>query len=275
MSGLPPRRLDAAGPVGGVRGERPRRRRALLLALCVLAGCRTLAPQEDGPRRPPSPPVDEACLARAKANALLEGLPSRAGDFVVSRTSDTTFAFDRPGRPLTEPEGRALWAHLGERGLPTGLVSGSAALFGTTKCPGVPDASCLTFTLSLCQTSPERLAAELAAALMAVGAGAGALRATFSTVEQGGPACKAGPACAPTPHASTARLAPYRAGAPRRPLPTWSVGACADDGDCEGGGNSCRTWYLRGGAELLILIQYQAPTFCGCVEGQCTWFTQD
>jgi hypothetical protein len=33
-------------------------------------------------------------------------------------------------------------------------------------------------------------------------------------------------------------------------------------------------WYLRGGAETDIFIQKREPTFCGCVDQRCRWFTQ-
>lgn len=38
--------------------------------------------------------------------------------------------------------------------------------------------------------------------------------------------------------------------------------------------NTCVAWYLAGGAEAAIYIQYAEPTFCGCLENTCNWFTQ-
>ncbi len=112
------------------------------------------------------------------------------------------------------------------------------------------------------------------AALTRVGAADGALTVRLSIVEVGGPACKDGPRCAPKPHYSTPH-GQHDEGAERHVLPDWKAGACRDDGDCEGGGNSCHAWYLRGGAELAIYVQRPEPAFCGCVERRCTWFTQE
>lgn len=244
---------------------------SLLPVFVLLSACRTLAPEEP---RPPEKPVDRACLDRARAGTMLTALPARVGDFDLAVKNERTFTLHRMGRPLTVPEGQALWSNLGSRTLPTGLTMGSSALHSVYKCEGVADASCLTFSLRLCTTSIERFTGELASAAAAVNAPDGELFVNVTAEEGGGPSCKDGPRCIPASHYSTKDTA-YRTTRPRTAISGWSAGQCEDDGDCEGGGNTCHAWYLRGGAELTIYIQHSEPAFCGCVARQCTWFTQE
>lgn len=241
----------------------------ILLLLCV-TGCRTVAPATASPRTEPT--IDSACLERARNGTMLSSLPHRVGSFELATKNDTTFTLHRAGRSFTDVEGQALWEQIGAASPLRGLSMGNSALFSVFKCPGIADGGCLTFSIHLCQTSLETIVAQLEAA--AKHAPDAELFVTLTAHEANGPGCKDGPRCVPTPHYST-KDEPYRSTRLRVPIERWSSGACRDDGDCEGGGNVCQSWYLRGNAELAIAIEHTQPTFCGCVAKQCTWFTQE
>lgn len=57
-------------------------------------------------------------------------------------------------------------------------------------------------------------------------------------------------------------------------------GTCSNDGDCHvlGCGNDCSAWYAADGESDGTCEAYPAleetPSFCGCVEGRCSWFQQ-
>lgn len=238
--------------------------------LIFLSGCQTVAPATSP--RSAEPPVDTACLDRARNGTLLSSLPKQLGAFEVAAKNDTTFTLHRVGRPFTEAEGKTLWERIGAASPLQGLSTGSSALYSIDKCPGIADGGCLRFSIHLCQTSLETIAAQLEAA--AKHAPDAELFVSLTVHEVGGPACKDGPRCVPTAHYST-KDELYRSTRLRNAIPSWSAGTCRDDGDCEGGGNTCQSWFLRGNAELLLFVQHDQPTFCGCVSRQCTWFTQE
>lgn len=244
------------------------------LATLVLAmsACRTLEPERTPVPR--GPPVDAACLERARAGTLLSSVPPALGRFTVATKAPQTITLHRPGRALTTQEGETLWALLGDTDRLDALTSGSSALFSVFKCPGIADGGCLTFSIHLCRSSLESIAGQLERAAAKAGAAEGELFVTLTVHEATGPACKDGPRCRPTPHYST-QDAVFRPTRFRVPVEKWSSGACRDDGDCEGGGNTCHAWHERGFAELLLYVEHSQPTFCGCVERRCTWFTQE
>ena len=242
-------------------------------ALLLCAACRTVAPVPESPR-PEEPLVDAACLSRARAGTLISSMPAAVGAFTLARLDEDTVTLHRAGRPLSGEEGARLWSLLGETRALKSLSSGSSALYSTSKCPGIADASCLTFSVWLCQSSLNEIVEHLRLVTEEAGAPEGELFVTLTIHEAPGPACKAGPRCVPTPHYSVPDGL-YRSTRGRTALEAWSSGSCRDDGDCEGGGNSCHAWYQRGRAELAILNQMSQPTFCGCIEHKCSWFTQD
>ncbi|MDP3499390.1 MAG: hypothetical protein Q8S33_03630 [Myxococcales bacterium] len=244
-----------------------------LLPFFLLAACRTVAPVPESPRAD-EPPVDAACLSLARAGTLVSSMPAAVGPFSVARRNENTVTLHREGRPLSNEEGTRLWSLLGETRALKSLSSGSSALYSTTKCPGIADASCLTFSVWLCQSSLDEIVEHLRLVTAEVGSPDGELFVSLTIHEAAGPACKDGARCVPTPHYSVPD-GRYRSTRGRTALEAWGRGHCRDDGDCEGGGNSCQAWYQRGGAELAILNQMSQPTFCGCVEHKCSWFTQD
>lgn len=241
-------------------------------AFLLVAACRTVAPTPESPRAD-EPPVDATCLSRAREGMLITSMPAAVGAFSLARRNENTVTLHRAGRPLSSEEGMRLWSLLGETRALKSLSSGSSALYSTAKCPGIADASCLTFSVWLCQSSLNEIAEHLRLVTAEAGAPDGELFVTLTIHEATGPACKGGPRCVPTPHYSVPDGV-YRSTRGRTALEAWSSGSCRDDGDCEGGGNSCHAWYQRGGAELAILNQMSQPTFCGCLEHKCSWFTQ-
>ncbi len=247
-------------------------RRVALVAL-TLVSCRTFGPVETPPRI--EAPMDEACLARARAGQLLSTLPPRVGAFTLTVTSPRTFTLHRPGRPISDEAGSAMWQAVGANGPVPGMMMGHSATGSVFTCPGVADGGCLTLQVSVCTPGAlDRLtrAVEVAASTANVPDGEVLVQVTAN--EADGPSCKDGPRCRPTAHYSTAD-AVYRATRFRVALPDWSSGRCVDDGDCDNAGNGCRAWYQRGGAELSLYVERNQPTFCGCVERRCVWFTQE
>jgi hypothetical protein len=246
---------------------------ALALLALLSAACATTKPAPAKPARP-EPPVDQACLDRARAGALLSSMPPTVGRFEIGTTPPRTITLHRRGRPVTQAEGEQLWQHLGAQEPLSELTTGHSALYSIDKCPGVADGGCLGFSVHLCSGSLESIAGQLERAAAKVGADDAELFVTLTVHEADGPRCKDGPRCVPTPHYST-KDAVYLPTGLRVPVEKWSAGACRDDGDCEGGGNTCAAWHRRGFPELLLYVQHDAPTFCGCVEQRCTWFTQE
>lgn len=95
-----------------------------------------------------------------------------------------------------------------------------------------------------------------------------------------GPRCKADdPKCGPEPYSSANR---YRmTGKRRAPVQRtnpyfsgFSGGACEHDGECRafGCGNHCLSWTHRSFVGTCEGYTRLDPTFCGCVNGGCTWF---
>ncbi|MBL8923872.1 MAG: hypothetical protein JNJ54_33765 [Myxococcaceae bacterium] len=242
-------------------------------ALLLVAACRTTAPAP-AELAPAEPAVNQACLDRARAGTLLNALPPAFRRFEIATAPPRTIILHRAGRPMTRSEGVELWRLLGDEAPLVELTMGNSGLFSGHKCPGVADGACLAFSVNLCAGSLESIAVQLELAAAKVGAGDAELHVTITVNEADGPFCKDGPRCVPTPHYST-KDAVYRPTRFRVRVEKWSLGACRDDGDCEGPGNSCHAWYRRGGVDLLVYVQHDAPTFCGCVNRRCTWFTQE
>lgn len=250
--------------------------RLVALALpALLVGCHGWSNSDRRKHDPgppdPGPAVDEACLQRAREGRLIESQPDEAAGFAVTPTEHGVY-MRRPGRALTKEEGEKLWRTFSKdyfgRG---GMSSGSSALYSVYKCEDVGDASCLTLSVWVCQKDIATIATWAAEAASAVGAGDGELALKLTFVERP-PSCKDGAACKPQVHYSTknGRYDPNG----ERHLAKRGTGRCTNDGDCNGGGNNCVAWYLAGGIETLIYIQVSEPTFCGCIERTCNWFTQ-
>jgi hypothetical protein len=243
--------------------------------LVVLFGCHGWS-GGDRPQRKlgppdPGPVVDDVCVEHAREGRLVESQPSEAAGFVVT-PAERGVHMVRAGRALTKGEGAKLWQTFSHdyfsRG---GLSVGSSAMSSIYKCPDVGDASCLTLSVWVCQKDIATIATWAAEAAATIGAADGELALNLTFVEQT-PSCKKGAACPPQVHYSTknGRYDPDGA----RQLATRGRGRCTQDADCEGGGNVCSAWYLAGGAQNAIYQQYREPTFCGCIESTCNWFTQ-
>lgn len=279
-SATPRARVDAPVPAEkvpriGAACVQSSMRFAVLALLALLAGCHGWS-SRDRREQPPGPPnpgpaVDETCIELAREGRLVESQPTEVAGFAVTPTEHGVY-LRRPGRALTKEEGEKLWTTFSRdyftRG---GLSTGGSALYSVYKCEDVGDASCLRLSVWICQRDLATIASWAAAAASAIGASDGELGLKLTFVEQP-PSCKAGAGCPPKVHYSTkhARYDPSRG----RHLAKRGIGRCTNDGDCEGGGNTCAAWYLAGGIETAIYIQFAKPTFCGCVESTCNWFTQ-
>jgi hypothetical protein len=258
--------------------RRPRIMRRILMrlvALLLLVACRGWSGGERRERKPgppnPGPAVDEVCLQRVLDGRQIESQPSEAAGFIVTPTKSGVHMV-RKGRALTKEEGEDLWQLFSRdhfaRG---GMTTGSSALSSVYKCHDVPDASCLTLAVWACQKDIATIATWAAEAATMIGAPDGELGLNLQFVERP-PSCQNAARCPPKVHYSTKR-ARYDPGGERH-LAVRGIGRCNNDGDCEGGGNACVAWYLAGGAETDIYVQYSSPTFCGCIEHTCNWFTQ-
>lgn len=247
-------------------------RRSLVVAFVVasLVACNALRE----PARPyvpnMGPAVSESCLADAVRGALVRDAPRKVGRYIVSPMDATHLYVRREGRALSEDEGKATFEGL----RPTGLSMGSSALYSIHRCSDVARASCLHFTLWLCQTSLERFTTELDEALAHAGASDGELGVVLEALEAHGPTCKPDTSCPLDRHYGSPE-GTYDPKAARRALGSGG-GRCDRDNDCAGGhSNGCNAWYLRGGIETLLYVSRPNPTFCGCIDGACTWFDQD
>jgi hypothetical protein len=215
------------------------------------------------------PAVSESCVDAARRHVLVEESPRRVGSYAVTPLAKDRLYLRREGRALSEEEGKTAFAAL----RPAGLSMGMSALYGSARCRDVSRASCLHFTLWLCQTSLERFGQELDAALAHAGAADGELGVEVEVLEAHGPKCAPDASC-PLDHHYGSPQGTYDPKAKRRALGDGG-GRCDRDNDCEGAdSNSCHAWYLRGGIENAVYISRPMPTFCGCIEGACTWFDQ-
>jgi hypothetical protein len=213
------------------------------------------------------PAVSEACLDAARNGNLVRGAPANAGRYRITHLENGVLLLKGDGRPLTDVEGKAVFDSFRA----TGMASGSTALASVYTCPDTPRASCLVYSMWLCQTSFERIAGELDAALQAAGAPDGELALMLRVLERP-PRCPLGTTCPLDRHYGPVQ-GTYHPDKPRWPL--GGSGRCTRDSDCEGAeSNGCTAWYLKGGIEPLVDISYSIPVFCGCVAGACTWFAQ-
>lgn len=253
-------------------------RRSLGFAALVVLGTACASTPDAPPSRPSAPPktvepnVDMACVARGKAGTLISSLPTSIDGFDVT-SEGTVVTLHRPGRGLIDAEGSMLWGVFSNgyfsRG---GLAGGSNGLSSIYTCPHAGKAGCFHLEAWACQTSLETLVSWFREATDKRAMGDAELELVVDVLEARGPACKAEP-CLPSPHYSTKNAVYDPSGA--RHASEIQRGTCETDGDCMGAEmNGCLPWYLVGGAEEAIYIQWSKPAFCGCVDRKCTWFTQ-
>ncbi len=224
------------------------------------------------------PKVDMACVQRGIDGTLLDRLPAELSGFRVTRQADGVH-LHREGRELSANEGGALHEVLGHGAFEQrGLVMESMAADGfhpddwsADHCTDAVRDACFKLTWHICQTSLDLLASRALADLERAGFSDAAISLDVGVMEAFGPACKGGSSCLPSRHYSADGV--YQPDGPRFAL-GGRAGVCRDDGDCEGGGNICRAWYLAGAAQAAIYHQNMQPEWCGCIEGQCRWFAQ-
>lgn len=212
-----------------------------------------------------------ACVARAREGKLLEGLPAEVSGLHVTGGTH----LHRDGRELTDAEAGKLWEQMNRdvfKG--PGLASGDSGLYSIYTCADAPKNNCFKISAFLCQLDLATLAARITAAAEHAGLADAMLSVDLTYVESRGPSCRTGAACKPAPHYSV-KNGTYDPNGPRHAESSRGRGVCRDDGDCEGAdSNNCLAWYLRGGGEQDIYIMRRDPTFCGCVDQHCRWFTQ-
>lgn len=240
----------------------------------VAAACAPAAPRAEPPpeRRAPPRPVDMTCVERASEGTLLASFPKTVDGFSVE-IGDKVVTVSRPGRALSDAEGSALWKLFSEEYFPKGgLAGGSNGVSSIYTCPKSNKAGCFHLEVWACQTSVETLVPWMREAATRVGAGDAEIDMELAILERSGPPCTED--CQPAAHYSR-KNETYDPRGERHASKLGGGGACDDDDQCVGAeSNVCSAWYLRGGAELSIYIQVSRPTFCGCVLGECTWFTQ-
>lgn len=215
----------------------------------------------------------DACIERVRKGTLTDGVPPEVEGLQVRSKDAHRVTLGRTGRALAPSEGDALWQAFRERIFAAGVPwEGSHATGAGKACSSVANPSCFEISIWACQTPPERVAGWMREAAEAQRVGDAEIELQLRFLEPAGPRCKEGPKCVPTPHYST-KSATYDPTRERRATST-TGDACKDDGDCEGPGQSCSAWYRQGGPETLVFVQLPEPTFCGCVSGTCSWFTQ-
>ena len=240
-------------------------------ALLLLVACGSPAPAPVHEKATPDPPVDMACVERARDGKLLDGLPTTAGGFTVTGGTH----LHRDGRELTDADAAKLWEQMNrDVFVGAGLSSGDSGLYSVYTCSDAPKNNCFKMHVFLCQLDLPALAARISAAAEHAGVSDAMISVDLTYVESRGPSCRSGAACKPVAHYSV-KNAVYDPSKPRHAQLSRGWGACRDDGDCEGAdSNNCVAWYAKGGAESDVYIMHRDPTFCGCVEHECRWFTQ-
>lgn len=247
-----------------------------IAVLFVLAACGAGSPPPPLPAPAPAPPdprVDMACVARARDGKLLDDLPAELDGFRVTAIAGGAH-LHRDGRALTSADSERLWKAMSHDVFDGGgLATGSSGQYASFTCDDAPKTNCFELRVWICQVDLATLAARLRDAAEHAGAADALISVDVKFEETRGPTCRDGAACTPVAHYS--RKGVYDPRRPRHPLPDRGRGACSDDGDCEGAhSNYCLAWYLRGGFEDAIELEGPTPTFCGCVDSHCRWFTQ-
>ncbi|NVB83257.1 MAG: hypothetical protein HOV81_33100 [Kofleriaceae bacterium] len=244
------------------------------MAVAFLAACSSSpgpsrSSSSSSAQRAPEPAVDMACVERARNGHLLDGLPASASGFAITAAGKGGAHLHRDGRKLTDAEGAALWQALQDVFTQGGLSMGSSGMYSIYRCDDAAPASCFKFEQWVCRLSVDVLAARVLATLEQQGLADAEV--TIDTVfnEAGGPRCR-GDSCRPQQHYSTHGT--YDAWRRRRSDGD-GYGTCTGDGDCSGS-QSCMAWYLLGGGETAEFRQMSEPTWCGCIDNKCTWFTQ-
>ena len=146
-------------------------------------------------------------------------------------------------------------------------------------CGEMPGGLCLHYAGNLCEMRIDEIARTLLDAIAADSImPRPRIDLALELAGQLGPRCDGDdPACIPEPYDHGAHYDPNgsrHAGA----LAQYTIGTCAHDGDCNvaGCGNHCMSWEYGGANEAATCEGYvfSRPIFCGCVSGQCAWFSQ-
>lgn len=242
------------------------------------AACGSTAPQKTRAAAPPNaapyvePVVDMACVVRARDGKLADAVPTHAGSFTVTATPNSAH-LHRDGRALTDAESDALWSGLGTSVFHGGGVAGgNAGRFSSDTCDDAPKAACFKLKVWVCQIDIPSLVERIERAATQAGLSDALLTVDVAFEEASGPACRDGARCKPVQHYSTnGTYDPDKSRHSEAP----GMGTCANDADCVGAdSNICSAWWLRGGMEFAVYEMRSVPTFCGCVEHRCGWFTQ-
>jgi hypothetical protein len=163
---------------------------------------------------------------------------------------------------------------------------------------GASERPCISVSLPLCARPLAEIGAAFASLLDEVQLADAAVGLEVSYSGNTGPRCApAGPGCLPLAYGQATQqleelrqerleqgsfALPYEPTLPRRVREHSGAvslgGACRQDGECglAGGNNRCGAWYLPhapGGSH--VEHTQMVDDYCGCVEGQCTWFTPE
>lgn len=254
-----------------------------LLLLASLLGCGARGPHGSTVSRAPDAPGSAVHFARppvvdGSRRACLEPPYTPAhdattledGTIVTMRDDGRTWQLKTPGtRDATWEEVRALLGRVRARGGDLAYVSHGIYCDGHM---------CLSWAGDLCDVHILERYQRLRAVIAEDGALADArIEISLSLAGQLGPRCEAGdPACLPVPY-DGGTYDPDR-GRRGGAFASHSAGACSHDGECMvmGCGNHCLSWD-HGGANAGATCEgyaFEHPVFCGCVEGECGWFSQ-
>jgi hypothetical protein len=220
----------------------------------------------------PPIPLRTHCLAPPWTTDNVEGLTH-----VACGTRAHVFTRKGTRKPKPDEELAFLERHRKEIHAMAGVNGSGYGLCCSNKDLGF---GCVRITVDLCTTRVDQIASAFAT--WASELGDADLAVSIELAGAAGPRCDGTKACGPQPYPSISLArAGYRCDGPRTPLevePKLSWGRCAHDGECSkaGCGNQCVPWteaHLIGTCEGRTNME-NAPAFCGCVEGACTWFVQ-
>ena len=227
----------------------------------------------DDPSRSTNPEVPrrDHCL---KAPYNVEGDTVEGLKHIACTERAHVFVHEGPRTLTPDEQVKVLEAHREQIHSFPGVQSSG---YGACCAEGSPKSGCIRVELNLCTTK----VADLARAFATWVDADANLQLLVELSGVTGPRCDGkGKPCGPTPYTGTsAAHAGYRCDDRRDPImKKLSWGKCAHDGECSvaGCGNQCVPWTesnLIGTCEGYSTME-EAPAFCGCVRGECSWFVQ-
>jgi hypothetical protein len=244
-------------------------------ALLVGGGCAAIALPKAPTARYRATPRDPACLARFDGKR-----PLALGDGWRQRFCNDLRVVETEGKPFDGEELVAFQKRHGRGWFLPGVET--HGLGGCCPAPGEgrQNVLCVHVYMNGCMSPAEDVARRIQADARADGLGDRQVTIGFMLGAPRAPRCQ--------PRDRGCGPEPYSGGRPSHGRPRVAVhlseryfgelsgGSCAHDGECTraGCGNHCVPWTEPSFGATCEAYDALEGAFCGCLEGQCTWFRQ-